>query len=183
MMHNGPHTAVLLHTSLTNRPGHQATRCTNGLTPKPDAVCCWHLECPQATASFDKQWKAAQEAPQGSFNNRLYTLAQYVLSRVDPTETFLKSIPRHPQSLLVNYPVSAWLTTSRQVASQSGTAQHTTPHHTTPHHITSHRFTAAAAAALVSCSLNVPFCQSPAWMNRIALHSGDACMYQNPLDK
>jgi hypothetical protein len=38
----------------------------------------------------------------------MYRLAQYVLSRVDPTETFLKSIPRHPQSLLVNYPVSAF---------------------------------------------------------------------------
>lgn len=72
MMHNGLHTAVVLHTSLTNRPGHHATCRTSGRTAKPDAVLCWHLRCTQATASVDKQWKAAQEAPQGSFNNRLF---------------------------------------------------------------------------------------------------------------
>ncbi|KAG2430989.1 hypothetical protein HYH02_013521 [Chlamydomonas schloesseri] len=54
-----------------------------------------------------KQWKALQAAEEGSFRNRLYRLATWVLSQEDPTETFLKSLPRNPpEQLEVIHPAS-----------------------------------------------------------------------------
>ncbi|KAG2424461.1 hypothetical protein HXX76_014513 [Chlamydomonas incerta] len=57
-------------------------------------------------AATQKQWKALQAAEEGSFKNRLYNLATWVLSQEDPTETFLKNLPRQPGSLEVVHPAS-----------------------------------------------------------------------------
>ncbi|PNW79548.1 hypothetical protein CHLRE_08g358557v5 [Chlamydomonas reinhardtii] len=57
-------------------------------------------------AATQKQWKAMQAAEEGSFRNRLYKLARWVLSQEDPTETFLKQLPRQPGELEVIHPAS-----------------------------------------------------------------------------
>ncbi|GFR49757.1 hypothetical protein Agub_g11917 [Astrephomene gubernaculifera] len=52
------------------------------------------------------QWKSIQAADEGTFKNKLYRLAQWVLSQEDPLETFLKSVPHHASSLEIIHPVT-----------------------------------------------------------------------------
>ncbi|GBF88045.1 hypothetical protein Rsub_00757 [Raphidocelis subcapitata] len=51
-------------------------------------------------AKVDQQWHTIQTAPEGSMNGRLYRLAQWVLRRVDPDESFLKDLPSAPGALV-----------------------------------------------------------------------------------
>ncbi|KAG2488071.1 hypothetical protein HYH03_013374 [Edaphochlamys debaryana] len=57
-------------------------------------------------AATQKQWKAIQAADEGTFRHRLHQLAQWVLSQEDPTETFLKSLPKQPSALEIIHPSS-----------------------------------------------------------------------------
>ena len=52
------------------------------------------------------EWHKLESARDGSFRNRMYRLAQAVLSREDPQETFLKSVPTDHTEMLVLYPSS-----------------------------------------------------------------------------
>ncbi|GLC47190.1 hypothetical protein PLESTB_001622500 [Pleodorina starrii] len=58
----------------------------------------------KVNAAAAKQWKSVQAAEEGTFKNRLYRLAQWVLSQEDPRETFLKSVPRGATSLEIIHP-------------------------------------------------------------------------------
>ncbi|KAI8469876.1 MAG: mitochondrial K+-H+ exchange-related-domain-containing protein [Monoraphidium minutum] len=55
-------------------------------------------------AKVDKQWHAIQTAREGSMNSYLYKLAQFVLRRVDPDESFLKGLPQGATALEFHYP-------------------------------------------------------------------------------
>jgi hypothetical protein len=52
------------------------------------------------------EWSKLENARDGSLRNRMYRLAQAVLSREDPQETFLKSVPTDHAEMLILYPVS-----------------------------------------------------------------------------
>lgn len=52
------------------------------------------------------EWHKLESARDGSLRNRMYRLAQAVLSREDPQETFLKSVPTDHTEMLVLYPGS-----------------------------------------------------------------------------
>jgi len=54
----------------------------------------------------DTQWHALQTAPAGSMNSYLFRLAQFVLLRVDPDESFLKAVSSPAGDLVLSYPVS-----------------------------------------------------------------------------
>eukprot|EP00775_Hariotina_reticulata_P003909 gene3909-4163_t len=60
----------------------------------------------KALETFRQQWNKIEAAPAGTFNNRLYRLAQYLMSRVDPSETFLKALPQQADALEIRYPSS-----------------------------------------------------------------------------
>jgi hypothetical protein len=46
----------------------------------------------------EQQWHKIATAPGGTFNHKLFRLAQEVLSRVDPNESFLKVLPQQVRS-------------------------------------------------------------------------------------
>lgn len=52
------------------------------------------------------EWRKLETAPEGSLRNRGYRMAQAVLAREDPRETFLKSIPAKPGPMEVIYPTA-----------------------------------------------------------------------------
>ncbi|KAK9833474.1 hypothetical protein WJX81_008235 [Elliptochloris bilobata] len=52
------------------------------------------------------QWRNLQDAKLGTFKHWLYRLAQGVLSREAPEESFLKGVPSEPDSLELIYPSS-----------------------------------------------------------------------------
>jgi len=52
------------------------------------------------------EWHKLESARDGSLRNRMYRLAQAVLSREDPQEIFLKSVPTDHTEMLVLYPSS-----------------------------------------------------------------------------
>jgi hypothetical protein len=62
----------------------------------------------QLLSKFQRQlsaeWNKLESARDGTFRNRMYRLAQAVLSREDPHETFLKSVPTGHTEMLVLYP-------------------------------------------------------------------------------
>jgi len=64
----------------------------------------------QIKHKFDKtmktQWRELQAAKEGSFRSYLYKLAQLVLSREDPVESFLKTVPKETNRVEVMYPAS-----------------------------------------------------------------------------
>jgi hypothetical protein len=51
------------------------------------------------------EWGKLERAKEGSFRNRGYRMAQAVLSREDPRETFLKNLPAQPAPINVVFPV------------------------------------------------------------------------------
>ncbi|KXZ43407.1 hypothetical protein GPECTOR_91g561 [Gonium pectorale] len=53
-----------------------------------------------------QQWQSVQAAEEGTFKDRLYQLATWVLSKEDPAETFLKSVPRDAAWLEVIHPIT-----------------------------------------------------------------------------
>ncbi|PNH05484.1 hypothetical protein TSOC_008254 [Tetrabaena socialis] len=57
-------------------------------------------------AVAQRQWRSMQASDEGTFKNRVYKLAQWVLSKEDPTETFLKSLPREACALEVIHPAT-----------------------------------------------------------------------------
>ncbi|GAX80380.1 hypothetical protein CEUSTIGMA_g7819.t1 [Chlamydomonas eustigma] len=52
------------------------------------------------------QWRELQAAKEGSFRSYLYRLAQLVLSREDPVESFLKTVPKETNRVEVMFPAS-----------------------------------------------------------------------------
>lgn len=52
------------------------------------------------------EWRKLETAPEGSLRNRGYRMAQAVLAREDPRETFLKNVPAKPGPLEVMYPTA-----------------------------------------------------------------------------
>ncbi|KAL4445774.1 hypothetical protein ABPG77_008973 [Micractinium sp. CCAP 211/92] len=52
------------------------------------------------------EWRKLEVAPEGSLRNRGYRMAQAVLAREDPRETFLKNIPAKPGPMEVIYPTA-----------------------------------------------------------------------------
>uniref|UniRef100_A0A383VAC5 Mitochondrial K+-H+ exchange-related-domain-containing protein n=1 Tax=Tetradesmus obliquus TaxID=3088 RepID=A0A383VAC5_TETOB len=60
----------------------------------------------KVVASFQSQWTKLEAAPQGTLNHRLFKFGQYVLSKVDPSESFLKALPQQADSLDILYPAS-----------------------------------------------------------------------------
>ncbi|KAF3451940.1 hypothetical protein FNV43_RR08036 [Rhamnella rubrinervis] len=59
-----------------------------------------------ASNKMDKGWKALEKAPEGSFKNKLHGLGLWLLSRVKPSEIFLKSISKDVNGVEVIYPSS-----------------------------------------------------------------------------
>ncbi|KAH7546984.1 uncharacterized protein C23H3.12c [Ziziphus jujuba] len=55
---------------------------------------------------MDKAWKGLEKAPEGSFKNKIHGLGLRLLSRIKPSEMFLKSIPKDVTSVEVIYPSS-----------------------------------------------------------------------------
>ncbi|KAJ9521118.1 hypothetical protein QJQ45_022869, partial [Haematococcus lacustris] len=56
-------------------------------------------------STVSQQWQLMEASKEGTFRNWMYRLALGVLSREDPNETFLKSIPSPPARRPVNPPV------------------------------------------------------------------------------
>jgi Mitochondrial K+-H+ exchange-related len=59
----------------------------------------------RAATFASAQWSKLESAPPGTLNARLFTIAQSALSRVDPSESFLKSLPSNAAVLEVLHPV------------------------------------------------------------------------------
>ncbi|XP_061340912.1 uncharacterized protein C23H3.12c [Gastrolobium bilobum] len=55
---------------------------------------------------MNKAWIGLEKAPDGSFKNKIHGLGLWLLSRVKPSEIFLKSIPKEVTSVEVIYPSS-----------------------------------------------------------------------------
>lgn len=51
-------------------------------------------------------WLGLEKAPDGSFKNKIYGVGLWLLSRVKPSETFLKSISKEVGGIEVTYPAS-----------------------------------------------------------------------------
>ncbi|XP_021720369.1 uncharacterized protein C23H3.12c-like [Chenopodium quinoa] len=51
-------------------------------------------------------WMGLEKAPQGSFKNKIYGVGLWLLSRVKPSELFLKSISKEVTGVEVTYPTS-----------------------------------------------------------------------------
>lgn len=60
----------------------------------------------RAQARLMAEWNKLENAKEGTFRNYGYRLAQAVLSREDPQESFLKSIPTGPAQVEIKYPSS-----------------------------------------------------------------------------
>ncbi|GAB4823824.1 hypothetical protein N2152v2_010870 [Parachlorella kessleri] len=54
------------------------------------------------------EWRKLEQAKEGTWKNRAYRLAQAVLAREDPQETFLKSLPTETADVEVIYPASCF---------------------------------------------------------------------------
>ncbi|KAJ0677394.1 hypothetical protein HanOQP8_Chr12g0436281 [Helianthus annuus] len=55
-------------------------------------------------AFMNKAWAGLEKAPQGSFKNKIHSLGLKLLSRVKPSEIFLKSIPKQLNGVEVVFP-------------------------------------------------------------------------------
>lgn len=55
---------------------------------------------------MNKAWTALEKAPDGSFKNKLHGIGLKLLSRVKPSEIFLKSITKDVTSVEITYPSS-----------------------------------------------------------------------------
>lgn len=55
---------------------------------------------------MQQKWLALQKAPVGSIRHRVYSLGQWLLDRVKPSEMFLKSIPKDTTKVEVVFPLS-----------------------------------------------------------------------------
>ncbi|KAG9133832.1 hypothetical protein Leryth_027213 [Lithospermum erythrorhizon] len=55
---------------------------------------------------MNKAWTGLEKAPAGSFKSKLHGLGVLLLSRVKPSEIFLKSIPKDISSVDITYPSS-----------------------------------------------------------------------------
>lgn len=53
-----------------------------------------------------QKWLVLQKAPVGSIRHRVYSLGQWLLDRVKPSEMFLKSIPKDTAKVEVVFPLS-----------------------------------------------------------------------------
>ncbi|MEW5299250.1 MAG: hypothetical protein WDW36_002283 [Sanguina aurantia] len=66
-----------------------------------------HTISDKLSSTVQSQWLELQQAKEGSFKKWLHKLATSVLSREDPTESFLKAVPRsNCLSLEIIYPAS-----------------------------------------------------------------------------
>lgn len=59
-----------------------------------------------AANKMNKAWSGLEQAPEGSFKNKIHGLGLKLLSRVKPTEIFLKSIPKQLTGVEVVFPSS-----------------------------------------------------------------------------
>ncbi|KAM0020323.1 hypothetical protein Hdeb2414_s0025g00665941 [Helianthus debilis subsp. tardiflorus] len=59
-----------------------------------------------AANKMNKAWAGLEKAPQGSFKNKIHSLGLKLLSRVKPSEIFLKSIPKQLNGVEVVFPSS-----------------------------------------------------------------------------
>lgn len=55
---------------------------------------------------MNKAWVGLEKAPEGSFKNKIYGVGLWLLSRVKPSEIFLKSISKEVTGIEVTYPTS-----------------------------------------------------------------------------
>uniref|UniRef100_A0A7N0RGN9 Uncharacterized protein n=1 Tax=Kalanchoe fedtschenkoi TaxID=63787 RepID=A0A7N0RGN9_KALFE len=55
---------------------------------------------------MNKAWTGVEQAPQGTFKNKLYGLGLKLLARVKPSEIFLKSITKEVSEVEIVYPTS-----------------------------------------------------------------------------
>jgi hypothetical protein len=67
---------------------------------------CLPMHAMQVEGRLRKEWGKLESAREGSLRNRAFRMVQSVLSREDPKEIFLKSIPQDTPELEVIYPVS-----------------------------------------------------------------------------
>ncbi|KAF6256221.1 mitochondrial K+-H+ exchange-related-domain-containing protein [Scenedesmus sp. NREL 46B-D3] len=76
--------------------------------PQPPGVKPSWKEAVQAKVmgSFQSQWAKLEAAPHGTFNHKLFKFGQYVMSKVDPSESFLKALPQQADGLEILYPAS-----------------------------------------------------------------------------
>ncbi|KAJ6947087.1 hypothetical protein NC651_001702 [Populus alba x Populus x berolinensis] len=59
-----------------------------------------------ASNKMDKAWTGLEKAPEGTFKNKLHGLGLKLLSRVKPSEIFLKSISKEVSGVEITYPSS-----------------------------------------------------------------------------
>lgn len=59
-----------------------------------------------ASDKMNKAWTGLEKAPEGSFKNKIYGVGVWLLSRVKPSEIFLKSISKDVTGVEVTYPTS-----------------------------------------------------------------------------
>ncbi|KAK9060546.1 hypothetical protein SSX86_021250 [Deinandra increscens subsp. villosa] len=59
-----------------------------------------------AANKMNKAWSGLEKAPPGSFKNKIHSLGLRLLSRVKPSEIFLKSIPKQLTGVEVVFPSS-----------------------------------------------------------------------------
>lgn len=64
-----------------------------------------HAPCLQVQRRLWTEWHKLETASEGTLRNRGYRMAQAVLAREDPRETFLKNLPSKPAPVEVIYPV------------------------------------------------------------------------------
>eukprot|EP01018_Ginkgo_biloba_P026794 Gb_37507 [translate_table: standard] len=55
---------------------------------------------------MQQKWIALEKAPVGSIRHRVYSLGQRLLARVEPSEMFLKSIPKETTKVEIVFPLS-----------------------------------------------------------------------------
>ncbi|XP_038896482.1 uncharacterized protein LOC120084733 isoform X1 [Benincasa hispida] len=83
------------------------TKISSSSSSKSDAVSS-NAEIVTDFISFkmNKAWTALEKAPHGSFKNKLHGIGLKLLSRVKPSEIFLKSITKDVTSVEITYPSS-----------------------------------------------------------------------------
>ncbi|GIL54817.1 hypothetical protein Vafri_10503 [Volvox africanus] len=95
---------VWLESTAGDAAAEHPTNWTNGKSLQEKASFLGKELSYKVKVAAAKQWRSIQAAEEGTFKNTLHRLAQWVLSREDPRETFLKSLPLRAHSLEIIYP-------------------------------------------------------------------------------
>ncbi|GLI71157.1 hypothetical protein VaNZ11_016258 [Volvox africanus] len=95
---------VWLESTAEDAAAEHTTHWTNGKSLQEKASFLGKELSFKVKVAAAKQWRSIQAAEEGTFKNTLHRLAQWVLSREDPRETFLKSLPLRAHSLEIIHP-------------------------------------------------------------------------------